>query len=156
MDEKIIKFKKYVNLVGILFLVAVLYSCQKEKRYHKLRYEYTALAQSKYGVATPVYLGIQPRYEDEIPRLESRLTEKWYYEYWGLEDGQYVYFSVDIPLSIIFEMRVLIDGEEIAYKRIAMSDSHYYECNILESRGLDQNLGVDYLGGKIKFTYQEP
>jgi hypothetical protein len=114
--------------------------------YHKIRFEFKILQQSKYGSATPIYLSILPKYESELPALNAALPETWFYEYLGLKDGDKIYFSVDIPLSTYYEKWVYIDDKEVAYKKIKVSDSNYYSNKIIESRGLGdlEGWGVEY------------
>jgi hypothetical protein len=122
--------------ISLIILISLLFSCKK-KTYHKVRFEFKVIQQSKYGITTPIYLSILPRYEREPPKVNSRLTETWYYEYLGLKDGDKIFFSVDIPLSTYYEKWVYVDGKEVAYKKIKVSDSKYYSYTIIESRGLE-------------------
>jgi hypothetical protein len=126
-------------------IICLFFSCKK-KTYHKIRFELKILQQSKYGSATPISLSILPRYENEPPTLNSRLPETWKYEYLGLKDGDKIYFSVDIPLSTFYEKWVYIDNKEVAYKRIKVSDSNYYQNTVIESRGLNdlEGWGEEY------------
>jgi hypothetical protein len=87
-----------------------------------------------------------PRYENDPPKLNSRLPETWEYEYLGLKDGDKINFSVDIPLSTYYEKWVYIDDQEVAYKKIKVSDSNYYQNTVIESRGFEgiEDWGVEY------------
>lgn len=134
MDDKNIK-RNTMKYIILLVIFGIFFSCKK-KTYHKIRFEFKILDQSKYGSITPIYLSILPRYEDERPKLNSRLPETWFYEYLGLKDGDKIFFAVDIPLSIYYEKWVYVDGKEVAYKKIKVSDSQYYNNTIIESRGL--------------------
>ena len=134
-----------MKLLSLIILTCVFCACKK-KTYHKIRFEFKILQQSKYGSATPIYLSILPKYESELPTLNATLPETWFYEYLGLKDGDKIYFSVDIPLSTYYEKWVYIDDKEVAYKKIKVSDSNYYSNKIIESRGLGdlEGWGVVY------------
>jgi hypothetical protein len=121
-------------------------SCKKKPKYHHLRFELRVIEQSKYGIVTPIYLSILPHYQSVPPKLESRAPITWNYDYMELKDGDKIYFAVDIPLSTYYEKWIYIDGKEVAYKRIKVSDIHYYENTILEQRGYDdlEGWGVEY------------
>lgn len=134
-----------MRILTIIIIACLFFSCKK-KTYHKIRFELKILQQSTYGIATPIYLAILPRYENEPPTLNSRLPETWKYEYLGLKDGDKIYFSVDIPLSTYYEKWVYIDDKEVAYKKIKVSDDKYYSNEVIESRGLEdlEGWGVVY------------
>lgn len=129
----------------LLILICLLGACKKQAL-HKIRFEFKVLEQSKYGSTTPIYLSILPKQENEQAKIGAMLPETWFYEYAGLKDGDKVYFAIDIPLSVYYEKWVYIDGVEVAYKRIKVSDSHYYENKIIESRGYEdlEGWGVVY------------
>jgi hypothetical protein len=134
-----------MRTLSILILICLFYSCKK-KTFHQIRFELRIIQQSKYESATPINLSIMPRYENDPPKLNSRLPETWEYEYLGLKDGDKINFSVDIPLSTYYEKWVYIDDQEVAYKKIKVSDSNYYQNTVIESRGFEgiEDWGVEY------------
>jgi len=119
-------------------------SCKKKPRLHKIEFKFKVLQQSKYGKFTPIYLSILPKYENVNPKVESELVEEWSYQYLGLKDGDKIYFAVDIPLSSYYEKWIYIDGKEVAYRRIKVSDYEYYKNEILEERGSQDIDGWGY------------
>ncbi len=156
MDEKNIVFWRKLRIIGLIFIVLFhLSGCKKAPKLHKITYNFQLLQQSKYGSVTPIYLGVAPSYEDQPPKMEGNLIDSWSYTYLGLKDGDRVSFSVQIPLSIYYEMKIYVDDKELLYKRIKTSDSNYYMSYILESRGVDTDTGPKYLGGDIMFIYHE-
>ena len=156
MDKKNIIYMRKVRIISLALIVLVhLSGCKKAPKLHKITYNFQLLQQSKYGSVTPIYLGVAPSYKDQPPKMEGNLIDSWNYTYLGLKDGDRVSFSVQIPLSIYYEMKIYVDDKELLYKRIKTSDSNYYSSYILESRGIDTTTGVQYLGGDIVFIYNE-
>ncbi len=156
MDEKnIIIWRKLKTICLVLFVLVQLSGCKKAPKLHKIKYVFQLLQQSKYGVATPIYLGVAPAYEKQPAKLEGDLIDSWNYTYLGLKDGDRVNFSVQIPLSIYFEMKIYVDDKELLYRRIKTSDSNYYTTYVVESRGVVTTTGLQYLGGDVSFFYHE-
>ena len=87
--------------------------------------------------------------------MEAGLVDHWQYTYLGLKDGDRVSFSIQIPLSTYYEMKIYVDDKELLYRRIKTSDSNYYMTYVVESRGVITTTGLQYLGGDIVFTYHE-
>jgi hypothetical protein len=146
MARENLKTGNKLLVIALLLFAIGLGSCKKKPKYHHIRFELRVIEQSKYGIVTPIYLSILPHYQSVPPKLESRAPITWNYDYMELKDGDKIYFAVDIPLSTYYEKWIYIDGKEVAYKRIKVSDIHYYENTILEQRGYDdvEGWGVEY------------
>jgi len=156
LDEKNIIMKRFSLIYILLFIGFIsLSGCRKKPKLHKITYCFQILQQSKYGWVTPIYLGVSPYYEDQIPKMVDGLVDSWQYTYLGLKDGDRVSFSIQIPLSTYYDMKIYVDDKELLYRRIKTSDSNYYMTYIVESRGVITTTGLQYLGGDVTFTYHE-
>ncbi len=148
------RIKIIFSVLGILFMYT---GCAKKLKDHTITYKYKLLDLSKFGAYTGLYVGVAPSYRDveNMPKLGGSSVETWEYTYIGLQDGDYVIYEIQIPLSIYFEMSIFIDGKEVLYRRIKASDSHYYSGIVVESRGIDTLSGMTYLPGDVRFVYHE-
>lgn len=146
MARENLKMGYKITMLILSFIVLSMSSCKKKPKYHHIRFELRIIEQSKYGAITPMYLGILPYYQSDPPKLESRQPSSWHYDYMELKEGDKIYFALDIPLSTYYEKWIFIDGKEVAYKRIKVSDMNYYSNQILEQRGYDdlEGWGVEY------------
>lgn len=138
-------------------------SCKKEPKLHKIKYQVTFIEiPSWYNsnaidvTAVPCYYGDYNNDVDENgnviePYIDYNQTQDglWEYEYWQLQDGDKVRFHLSAQLSYYYELRVFIDGVEVSYKKIKISDDNYYQVIDLEESGLDDTPG----DSDIDFVY---
>ncbi len=147
-------FKVILVVFGLPFFFQ---GCAKKLKDHTITYKYHLLDLSKYGYYQGIHVTAGPSYTDYTnrPKFSDNSIESWEYTYIGLQDGDYVIYEIQIPLSIYYEMSIFIDGKEVLYRRIKTSDSHYYSGIVVESRGIDTLSGMNYLPGDVRFVYHE-
>lgn len=142
------------NLIIFLSLTLFIFSsCKKEKHeYHKVTFETTFLGKPGKGSSNFIEIDCLPNYIEKKPTIDRfKIPQVWRYEYWALEKGQTVRFQVSGQLSYHFEMRVYIDGVQVSYAKVRVSDYSYYASSIEESSGLNDKLSEDM--GLIQFVY---
>ena len=127
-------------------------SCKK-KDYHKVTFEVTFLGSPSTGVSNMIDVQLLPKYSDNPPSIDRfNVPQVWRYDYIGLEKGQFVEFVVSAQLSYHFEMRVFIDGVQVSYRKVKVSDTSYYDDHVEDSNGLNDKSNEDT--GVIQFTYR--
>ena len=144
--------KKFIYILLITILGFSFTSCKKTE-YHKVMFEITFLQSPNMGNSNFIEVNCNPSYASsgKGPTIDRfNIPQVWRYEYLGLEKGQKVSFSVRGQLSYYYEMRVYIDGTEVSYLRVKVSDSNYYDDHIEESHGLNTS---SYDTGLIEFIY---
>ena len=149
-----------LSLITFMFI-----SCKKEPKMHKIKYQITFLEIPHWASSNSLEVGAVPCYSGEYnnsvgengvpiaPVITYNMTKDglWEYEYWKLQEGDEIYFHLFAQLDYHFELRIFIDGIEVSYKKIKISDSNYFEIIDLDESGLDDTKG----DGDIKFTYYE-
>lgn len=142
--------KKFIYILLITILGFSFTSCKKTE-YHKVMFEIKFLQSPSNGNSNFIEVNCNPSYSSNAPTLDRfNIPQVWRYEYFGLEKGQKVVFSVRGQLSYYYEMRVYIDGNEVSYLKVKVSDSTYYDDHIEESSGLNTS---KYDTGLIEFVY---
>lgn len=153
------------NFLYLLILIIGLTSCKKEPKFHKIKYQIKFLeiptwytSNNLEVTATPCYYG---KYHNDVdengniiePYIDySQTTDGlWEYEYWQLKSGDKVRFNLMAQLDYHFELRVFIDGVEVSYKKVKISEDTYYKVIDLEETGWDDSPG----DSDIEFTYYE-
>jgi hypothetical protein len=135
-----------------LFLFISLTSCKKEPLRHKITYEVTFLNKPSAGFSNFIDISALPS-DGQKPGVDRmNLPKIWRYEYYGLTSGEKVVFSVNGQLSYYFEMRLLIDDNEVSYIKAAVSDNTYYADHVIERRGINDYANEDK--AIIGFTYR--
>jgi hypothetical protein len=149
--------KTYFSFILLLTVSGIFSACRKAPKDHTITFKYHLLDFSKYGNVQNISVGVRPYYSERenTPTIKSSYVNTWEYNYIGLNDGNNVFYEIQIPLSIYYEMSIFIDGKEVSYRRIKTSDSNYYSGYIAESRGIDTLTGFHYLPGAISFTFHE-
>lgn len=143
--------KNFIYLFLITLFTFSFTSCKK-KDYHKVTYEITFLQTPNTGSSNFIEVGCNPSYSDKGPTIDRfNIPQVWRYDYMGLEKGQKVSFSVRGQLSYYYEMRVFIDGSEVSYMKVKVSDTNYYDDHIESSHGLNTSTADT---GLIEFIYK--
>jgi hypothetical protein len=143
--------KKFIYAVLITILGFSFTSCKKQD-IHKITYEVIFLQTPSTGSSDLIEITAKPSYSDLKPAVDRlNIPQKWTYEYVGLEKGQKVTFGVRAQLSYYYEMRVYIDGVQVSYMKVKVSDNTYYDDHVEEHSGLNDN--TQYDTGLITFTY---
>lgn len=143
--------KNFIYLFLITLFTFSFTSCKK-KDYHKVTYEITFLQTPNTGSSNFIEVGCNPSYSDKGPTIDRfNIPQVWRYDYMGLEKGQKVSFSVRDQLSYYYEMRVFIDGSEVSYMKVKVSDTNYYDDHIESSHGLNTSTADT---GLIEFIYK--
>jgi len=138
----------YILLVSILGFT----SCKKTE-YHKVMFEITFLQTPSNGSSNFIEVNCNPSYASsgKGPTIDRfNIPQVWRYEYLGLERGQKVLFGVRGQLSYHYEMKVYIDGTQVSYLKVKVSDSNYYDDHVEASSGLNTS---QYDTGLIEFVY---
>jgi len=135
-----------ITILGFSFT-----SCKK-KDIHKVTYEIIFLQSPSTGNSNFIEITANPSYSDVKPAVDRfNIPQKWTYDYIGLEKGQKVTFGVRAQLSYYYEMRVYIDGNQVSYMKVKVSDNTYYDDHIEEQSGWNNST---YDTGLITFTYK--
>jgi len=154
------------TLYTLLFLLTFIVSCKKEDsgKLHVIEYEIHFLGAPEWFQSNFVdvmaipssgggYYSHEPdkngNYKPTIT-YQQTLSEYWRYEY-RVKNGDEVTFKFDGQLSYHYEIRVFIDGVEMSYKEIKVSDDSYYVYTVLNESGLDNTPGDN----TIDFIYYE-
>lgn len=142
--------KKFIYILLISILGFSFTSCKKTD-YHKVMFEITFLQSPSTGNSNFIEVNCNPSYSGNGPTIDRfNIPQVWRYEYLGLEKGQKVSFGVRGQLSYYYEMRVYIDGNEVSYLKVKVSDSNCYDDHIEASSGLNTST---YDTGLIEFVY---
>lgn len=142
------------NLIYIFLIVIIGFSFTscKKKETHKVSFEVTFLQTPATGSSNIIDIYATPTYSDKKPTIDkSNIPQVWRYDYIGLTKGQKVHFLVSGQLSYYFEMRVYIDGSQVSYRKIKVSDTNYYESHVEVSSGLNDKASESF--GIIEFIY---
>lgn len=143
-------FKKFIYIILISFLL-ILSSCKKEN-YHKIKFEVEFIQDCDNCYADYFAVNCTPHYSDEEPGIStSQVTTGyvWDYEYWMLEDGDEVKFTVSPTGSEYqYRMNVYIDDVLVSYRECYGP----YGTVVIDEGGLN-NSQVE--SGVIEFTYYE-
>ena len=127
-------------------------SCKKND-YHKVTFEVIFLQTPASGSSNMIDVYATPSYEDSKPYINRlNLPQVWTYDCLSLQKGDKVHFLIKGQLSYYFEMRVKIDGNEVSYRKVKVSDTNYYEDHVEASSGLNDKEYEDT--GLIEFTYR--
>lgn len=144
---------KHFIYILLIFVFGFSFTSCKKKEYHKVVFEITFLQTPSTGSSNMIEVYTTPSYADSKPYINRLNVPKiWRYEYLGLEKGSRVHFLVSGQLSYYFEMRVYIDGTEVSYRRVKVSDNTYYDDHVEESYGLNDKAYEDT--GLIDFIYK--
>ena len=144
--------KNFIYSVLIVIFGLSFGSCKK-KDYHKVTFEVTFLGSPSTGASNMIDVQLLPKYSNNPPFIDRfNVPQVWRYDYIGLEKGQFVEFIVRAQLSYYFEMRVFIDGVEVSYRKVKVSDTNYYDDHVEDSSGLNDKSNEDT--GIIQFTYR--
>ena len=144
--------KNFIYSVLIVIFSLSFGSCKKND-YHKVTFEVTFLGSPSTGVSNMIDVQLLPKYSDNPPSIDRfNVPQVWRYDYIGLEKGQFVEFVVRAQLSYHFEMRVFIDGVQVSYRKVKVSDTSYYDDHVEDSNGLNDKSNEDT--GEIQFTYR--
>jgi len=136
----------------VLFLITFsLFSCKKEN-YHKVRFEVVFIQDCDNCYADYFAVNCTPHYTDEEPGISASQVitgYTWDYEYWKLEDGDKVIFTVS-PTGDEYQFRlnVYIDDQLVSYRECYGP----YGTVVLDEWGLN-NTEADI--AQIEFTYYE-
>lgn len=137
----------------LIVIIGFSFASCKKKDYHKVTFEIKFLQTPAMGSSNSIELNASPSYSDKAPRIDkNNIPQVWSYDYMGLEKGQKVKFMVSGQLSYYFEMRVFVDGGEVSYRKVKVSDTTYYDDHVEESSGWNDLSNEDM--GVIEFTYK--
>lgn len=137
----------------LILIVGFSFTSCKKKDMHKVTFEIVFLQSPSTGSSNLIEITAKPSYSDVKPAVDRlNIPQKWTYDYIGLEKGDKVTFGVRAQLSYYYEMRVYIDGNQVSYMKVKVSDYNYYEDHVEDHSGLNDN--TQYDTGLITFTYK--
>lgn len=144
--------KNFIYSLLIVIFGVSFTSCKKDNM-HKVTFEIVFLQSPSTGSSNLIEITAKPSYSDVKPAVDRlNIPQKWTYDYIGLKKGDKVTFGVRAQLSYYYEMRVYIDGNQVSYMKVKVSDYNYYEDHVEDHSGLNDN--TQYDTGLITFTYK--
>ena len=138
----------------LLSLTLVFSSCTKEEQ-HRVRFNIVFIDDCEDGFSNGIEVGCKPNYDNDPPQIYKSLIEpgyEWNYEYWALQNGQTIEFTVSPQQGYRFIMNVYVDDELLASREIQTAYGGYYGTTVLNESGFNNYVGD---AAKISFTYVE-
>jgi hypothetical protein len=149
----------FKNLFYLLIFSLFIFSCKKEDKDHKVKYELEFIEDCQPGYSDMIDVNCTPHYNDvqsDIPYINKEQIQygyKWKYEYWQLHNGDKVTFTVMPQQGYHFIMRVYVDGNLLSYREIITGYGGYYVTSTIDIGGINNK--VNYDGAVIEFVYSE-
>ena len=149
-------FKK---LFYILILSVLFFSCKKEEKNHKVKYEIEFIEDCEFGYSDMIDVNCTPHYNEtqsDLPNINKEHIQsgyKWKYEYWQLHNGDKVTFTVMPQQGYHFVMRVYVDNKLVSYREVTTGYGAYYVTTTVDIWGVNNEASMD--GPIIEFIYSE-